>query len=549
MATNLDPTDAKTYEKLKQIRTRTDLKIRPIRFLRERFVGEDQVERDFRVRYYQIQGILHLIAMKRFVLGDDTGLGKTIETIVALSYLWEKTPNMKVVILTVKSTVPQWAAEFRRFTKGVNVFVNVGTPDKRIKIREAFVRAEGPTVCVMGYRTAVQDFAGDLQRWKNYVFVLDEASTIKNPTTQVHKTVAHMAKKADRVWGLTATLIENHLLEGWAVFQVVAPGLFTSSKTGFMKRFCITRMQPIGRGGRQIPIIVGYHEVGVKEFRDTMDPFYFGRAKWEVAEELPALTTRVIQVGMTKEQRAKYDEALEGLLLVGARDEEERAAFEGDVGEVETTKLTALIYCQEIVDHLALIGWDGPSDKLNTLLDMITEGDLSEQKVIIYTRFERMVTHLMGALEAKKVKAVRITGKESEKVRERHKLAFQNPKSGTNVIVINDAASRGVNLQAAKAIVFYDTPWSAGNYLQILGRMIRIGSIHDRVYALHLAAKDSIDERVLNVVGSKMELIEEIIGKRLKGDESLPKMKLEGVSALNELFAELLEDARKRRAS
>ena len=63
-------------EKLMGIRTRTDLKLKPTPHLKTTFTDFSGNERDLSIRYYQVQGILHLIFMKRFLLGDDTGLGK-----------------------------------------------------------------------------------------------------------------------------------------------------------------------------------------------------------------------------------------------------------------------------------------------------------------------------------------------------------------------------------------------------------------------------------------------------------------------------------------
>jgi hypothetical protein len=48
--------------------------------------------------------------------------------------------------------------------------------------------------------------------------------------------------------------------------------------------------------------------------------------------------------------------------------------------------------------------------------------------------------------------------------------------------------------------------------------MIRIGSIHDRVLAVHLVAENTVDERVMTVMEKKMGLVEAVLGKRIKGD-------------------------------
>jgi len=219
--------------------------------------------------------------------------------------------------------------------------------------------------------------------------------------------------------------------------------------------------------------------------------------------------------------------------------------------EKEVTKLTALIYLQQIVNHPDLIECQGSSDKLDALLDMLTEGDLAGEKVIVFSRFKKMVNLLMPALQKAKLNPVRVTGDESEDQRQRAQDLFQDPDSDTQVICITSAGGEGINLQAAKAIVFYDTPWSAGDYLQILGRMIRIGSEHDNVLAIHLVSKwkdgPSIDQRVMEVIGNKMKLIEAVLGERLKGNaKEKPDERIEVTSEINDIFDALQQDAKKK---
>lgn len=74
----------KVYDRLKGLRERTDLTLPKLRYLRDTFRDIDGTERPLKVRYYQIQMACHLALMKRFLVGDDTGLGKTLEILTAL---------------------------------------------------------------------------------------------------------------------------------------------------------------------------------------------------------------------------------------------------------------------------------------------------------------------------------------------------------------------------------------------------------------------------------------------------------------------------------
>lgn len=500
------------------------------------------------LRPYQQQMVVHILSVPRFVVGDDCGLGKTIESIAGLCQVWKRDPNHKVIVLTKKSSVPQWEDEFEKFTTGVEVFMAVGTPKKRTVAQKAWAGTEGPTVLIQGYTSACNDFS-TMQHWEGYTLILDEVTVVKNPSTRVHKVCRHYSTQAARCWGLTATLIKNNLLEGYGIFKVVKPALFPYSKNAFINQYCITKMQRVANG-RMVPQIVGYRPSDIVKFRDkiqgtqtneldgtkpTGEPSYLGRPKHAVAKDLPVLTTRTVKVGMSKFQHEKYQEALAGLLEMGDGDEK------------ETTQLTALIYCQEIVNHPALIGFDAgyKSEKLEELKNMLTEGgDFHDEKVIVFTRFKEMVNVAMPYLEKEGVKCVRVTGDENEFQRREAMKAFQDYNNETRVIFITMAGGDAINLQSAKALVFYDSPWSAGDYLQIVGRMIRIGSENDTCYAVHLVCRDTIDERVGQVVRKKMKLIEQVLGERVKGQDDEV---IGAGSDIKDLFEAMVVDARKVR--
>ena len=118
----MDDTIQAAVEKLRGIRVRENLSIKPSRHLRTSFVGSDGTERPLKIRNYQAQMILDLMAMSRFIVGDDTGLGKTLSSIAACCYLFDREPDTQVVVLTKKTVVNQWADEVRRFATGVEAF-------------------------------------------------------------------------------------------------------------------------------------------------------------------------------------------------------------------------------------------------------------------------------------------------------------------------------------------------------------------------------------------------------------------------------------------
>jgi SNF2 family DNA or RNA helicase len=557
------------YEKLLKIRESESVSLKPCKFLRETLITHEGDEVDFNLRTYQVQMVYHMLMMKNFVCGDDTGLGKTLETIATLCYLWEKEPDLRPIVLTTTSAMRQWGGEIDKFTDNVDWVIAEGGPSDRAEVYEDYFSSwnpERPRVLIMNYPRLRRDWRDEIRDYLDsddirVVMIGDEATAFKSTSSKTHKVCKQLAEKSERVYGLTATLIKNNLEEGYGIYKVVNPDIFRT-KTGFLSNYCVTRLQPIG-GGRKVKVIVGHSKDHINLFKSKIDPYYLGRAKHHVAKELPLLTTKEVSVPMSYDQWDYYTEALTGLLTVnqGTEDEEEK----------ETTKLTQLIYCQQIANDPYLIGNEGEAKKVDLLMDMI-EGEFSEQKVIVFSRFRKMVDRFQEILESKGFEYAvdtnddgnyvpkagvdkgfaRVTGSEDGNERDAGRIAFTETEE-TNIIFLTMAGAEAMNLQQAQVMIFFDLPWSAGDYLQLVGRMIRIGSPHQNVYAIHLISEGpfgdlTIDHHVTKTLDKKMGFIEGALGERIVGNENDEQV-FEFESDTGDIFASMLRDAEKRMGS
>jgi hypothetical protein len=345
-----------------------------------------------------------------------------------------------------------------------------------------------------------------------FMLVMDEAHVVKNHRGKIHAIAAELAKNCERVYGLTATPVKNRLMEFFSLFRIVVPSLFPKVNQ-FQSDFCVTKLQRIS-GNRQVPIVIGYRNLS--RFVEIIEPFYLSRRKYDVAAELPRLVTRELQCELTDLQEELYDMAEAGLLEKDSDPDASSAAVLG-----------AMTYVQEAVNSPCLLRnddgepWEGSSPKIDALLELL-EDELDGVKTIVFSRFERMVSLTERALKEKKIKCVRITGEENKASdREKAKTTFQDPNSGVNVILITEAGSESINLQAAEHFVLLDSPWSWGTYLQLIGRMIRIGSRHMMTVATHLVAvrrdgRKTIDHYVIKKLKTKKTLADKVAGEGLK---------------------------------
>jgi SNF2 family DNA or RNA helicase len=568
----LSPRMQTVYKRLKQVRASTTLSFKPCPLLRETVEGFGGQPEPFQLRYYQVQGAYHMMALNRMVLGDACGLGKTIETLTALSYLWgtKKEAHNRVLVVAPKSAMHQWANEIQRFTKGIRPIVVPSGPKKgqtalerRKDVYKEWSEAppEERLVLITNYALLVRDWYQDsfqppgkdgkpdpkapvlpglLEKTVSKVgtsrllVVFDEATAFKSRKTKTWEVAYFLAAKAHRAYGLTATLIKNRLFEAYCIFGVIRPGLFTTQKA-FHDDYCFVELKKIGKA--RIPLIKGYKNLD--HFREKIDPYFLGRQKHVVASELPTLTTKEITCELGAAEDMKYEEALSGVLELGT----------GEMRFYEDHKaLVSLMYCQQVVNSLAMLKFqagdtigDGLVDfeynpkvhklgvlgaKEAALVDLLA-GELFDEKVVVYTRFASLVGRLQEILKKSGIESTRITGKESDSAtRQAGQNLFQDVKSGTNVIFITDAGSEAINLQAAIGMVFYDAPWSWGNYVQTLGRIIRIGSPHKGVLAFHLiserpradrADRKTIDHHVLTLLRRKKGLVDKVLGEGAVG--------------------------------
>ena len=520
------------------------------------------------LRTYQVVGCIHLISLSRMVLGDGTGLGKTVSGIAAYAYLLQKDPTLKLLVVTPKSAMDQWAEEFEKFSSGItthvlsNVYGKIkgkdeyghvklleerGTPHtilRGFQARQAQYNTVSAHVLICNYNAVMDDYVFLIQnRMPNYMVILDEIQAIKNHKSQTHFGANEIAQSAKRVYGLSATLIKNKLEEAYNIYNVVVPGLF-GGRNKFLAEYTVRKKMVIFRKGkkRRFNKIVGYQNL--KKFKDVIEPFFLIRRTREVADELPRLISKKLILECTKEQDALYKLALSGELykrLIKDKFFKYDKYMSGNSSpttkELETleklrekydesltkdgmqkNKIAGLSYCQMVSNGPGWIHEPGESSK-ETEFERLFEQELMGEKVIVFSRFKSGIPRLEKILDGldEPAKHVKITGDDTSDECNIAKKIFQDTESGVNVIFITQAGSAAINLQAAKIILFYDTPWSYGDLYQTIGRAQRIGSVYEHICLMHMINRDTIDEHVLRILESKKSLINEVMGDIAEG--------------------------------
>lgn len=85
--------------------------------------------------------------------------------------------------------------------------------------------------------------------------------------------------------------------------------------------------------------------------------------------------------------------------------------------------------------------------------------------------------------------------------------------SDLKVLLCTDAASEGLNLQAASALIQYDLPWNPSKCEQRIGRIDRIGQQQQELPVRNLFLKDSVDMLVYKALQKRCGLFEHFVGR------------------------------------
>lgn len=81
------------------------------------------------------------------------------------------------------------------------------------------------------------------------------------------------------------------------------------------------------------------------------------------------------------------------------------------------------------------------------------------------------------------------------------------------VLVGTDAASEGLNLQRLGTLINLDLPWNPTRLEQRKGRIQRIGQKRDTVYVFNMRYRDSIEDRVHQMLATRLKHIHDLFGQ------------------------------------
>lgn len=464
------------------------------------------------LRDYQAYGAAWMAALLEAgfggVLADDMGLGKTVQTLALLQARQEARAPGPVLLIVPTSLVHTWRSQAEQFTPDLRLVVLHG--NDRAAHRVAALEAD---LVVTTYALLVRD-----REWLAAhdwpVVILDEAQTLKNPTSQMAKTLREIPAKGRLA--LTGTPLENSLQDLWTLIDWVNPGLIGDRKQ-FQSLFRIP-IEKHGDAGAQARL------------NRRMRPFLLRRTKEQVAAELPPKTEILERVELLKPQQALYE------TVRSAMDNRVREAIRTKgLAASRITVLDALLKLRQVCCDPALVKSEvaqsvTDSAKRARLRELVSELVAEGRRVLIFSQFVEMLHLIERDLSEAGITYLSLTGQ----TRNRASVLDAFSKGDAPVFLLSlKAGGVGLTLTEADTVILYDPWWNPAAERQAMDRTHRIGQTKP-VFVHRLVAAGTVEERILDMQQRKQALADALF----EGESGAAHAVLDERS-LQDLFAPL----------
>lgn len=191
-------------------------------------------------------------------------------------------------------------------------------------------------------------------------------------------------------------------------------------------------------------------------------------------------------------------------------DHESRAEKDG-INKAKIHVLEALLRLRQAACHPGLIDKQRTGDasaKLDTLLLQLDDVAEAEHKALVFSQFTSFLSIVRNRLDKQKVVYEYLDGQTRD--RQARVERFQQDPECKLFLISLKAGGLGLNLTAAEYVFLLDPWWNPAVEAQAIDRTHRIGQTRD-VFAYRLIARDTVEEKVLELQRSKRDLADAII--------------------------------------
>lgn len=439
---------------------------------------------------YQMESFLYSKDHTKFLLADEQGLGKTKQ---ALDIAVSKKEQMKhcLIVCGVNELKWNWVhevavhtnehAHILGFKDGKIGSVHDRLLDLQSKHDEFFLVTNIETL-----RDAkIQEYIKILCTCGVIgMTIIDEIHKCKNSTSMQGKAI-HCCCTYYKL-ALTGTPIMNAAIDLYNVLKWLE--VENHSLTQFKNHYCIMG----GFGGYQI---VGYKHLD--ELQSRLDKYMLRRKKEDVLDLPPKIYTNEIlemDIGQTKiykEVEQTIQENIDKILLL-------------------PNPLTALIRLRQATGNPYILTTHKVNNvKYKRMEELVEEVVNNGGKVIIFSNWSKVIEPAAQLLEKYNPACITSEVKNKDEV-----LREFKENADCHVILGTiGCLGTGFTLNEANTVIFLDEPWTSADKQQAEDRCHRIGT-KGTVNIITLICKDTIDEKVHNIVNSKQELSSKVVDNK-----------------------------------
>lgn len=444
----------------------------------------------FNLREYQGKGVARGLELKRYINGDEQGLGKTLQSISTLYAAKLKGENpFPALIICPASMKNTWQREWHQWTDIKAMILD----DKNKNTYHRFYELGMADVFIINYESMKKFFVqymppkGKLRnsldiKMKPTVdlfksIVIDESHRCKDTKTQQTKLALRIAMKKEWVILLTGTPVVNKPIDLFPQLAIMGHLNKFGGRKGFLTRYC--------EGGRGA--------ANLKELNYMLNKHcFFRREKIDVAKDLPEKQRQTILCDITT--RPEYNRAKNEFVKYL----QDKGLDDADIAK----KLRG-----EIMVKMGELKRISALGKLNEVKEFVNEVLESGEKLIVFASLHSIV----DAMKAEYPHAVTVTGRDNQGQKQASIDSFQNDPNCKLIICNIKAAGVGITLTASSRVAFIEYPWTYSDCVQCEDRAHRIGQKNNVMITYFLGHK-TIDEQMFELIKSKADTANAITG-------------------------------------
>lgn len=405
------------------------------------------------------------------ILADEVGLGKTIQGCLMVKELIKRGLAKRILIIVPPALVYQWHRELdQKFNEQFSVFdSDTGWHPKKmiVSLHTARMRKNIQTLADYHYDVVIVDEAN----------CLSQKSGSKGSLWDV---IYSLQKKYLIL--ITATPFRYHLSELYNMVTLVRPGQFldyNSFSSRFISPWDSTRAVNTTELKRALD------EVMIRTRR--RDVWGGAERKRHVFNIVVKREKNVSDYYWKSMQACKYLYHHAVKQGVQALD----SSREATIGTPLTTDYPPDNFLENKLAALEDILKKNPSDK-----------------IIVFSMIKDTLIWLKDQLCRSNRRIFLYQGDRWRK--EKTVVDFLNSSNG--ILLADETASKGRNLQKAHIIVNYDIPWNPSDLEQRMGRVSRMGQKKE-IFIYNMVAEDSVQEMILDLYTDKLDMFRLVVGE------------------------------------